>query len=222
MYVRGPGIPANQTRAHPTTHLDIIATIVELAGAADSLPKDPKYALDGKSFAQALTASPVAVEDWRTFSFSEFLNGNNTWRAVRVIVDKNIDAQSGLGSTAASASRGSPADRAGVDVRPRGPQALYTFHFWCSNQSEVFQTGSGDPWQMNNVAPGRYGKGGSTFGRAVEAKWLPLTVSLGRCKGTSECSQPALPTPGSYNKSWPLQCHDAGAVLQVAEALLDP
>ena len=109
----------------------------------------------------------------------------------------------------ASASRGSPADRAGVDVRPRGPQALYTFHFWCSNQSEVFQTGGGDPWQMNNVAPGRYGKGGSTFGRVVEAKWLPLTVSLGRCKGTSECSQPALPTPGSYNKSWPLQCHDA-------------
>ncbi len=34
MYVRGPGVPKGATRPHPTTHLDVTATIVELAGAA--------------------------------------------------------------------------------------------------------------------------------------------------------------------------------------------
>ena len=33
MYVTGPDIPKNVTMLHPTTHLDITATIVELAAA---------------------------------------------------------------------------------------------------------------------------------------------------------------------------------------------
>jgi hypothetical protein len=33
LYIRGPGLPAGTTLPHPTNHLDITATLVELAGA---------------------------------------------------------------------------------------------------------------------------------------------------------------------------------------------
>ena len=46
MYVTGPGIPQNVTMLHPTTHLDITATIVELAGAQAHAPS----ILDGTVF----------------------------------------------------------------------------------------------------------------------------------------------------------------------------
>jgi hypothetical protein len=75
---------------------------------------------------------------------------------------------------------------------------------------------------MNNVAPGRKGRGGTDFGRAIQAKWLPWTVSLGTCKGEKECNELVLPAAGSYNKSWPLQCHESGPKLLVDEVLLDP
>jgi|GEM_PF-1280299 arylsulfatase A-like enzyme len=35
--MRGPGIPENQTRAQLVYHLDIVATIEELAGVAPGL-----------------------------------------------------------------------------------------------------------------------------------------------------------------------------------------
>lgn len=78
MYIRGPGLPANVTRYHPTNHLDITATIVDLAGAH---PHGPP--LDGLSFAGALTATPVAPTAWRNFSASEYFGGNNTWVKIR-------------------------------------------------------------------------------------------------------------------------------------------
>ena len=78
LYIRGPGIPANTTLLHPTNHLDITATVVELAGAT---PVGPP--LDGKSFAGALTAAPVPPEQWRTFSFTEHFGNANTWWHLR-------------------------------------------------------------------------------------------------------------------------------------------
>ena len=78
LYIKGPGVPAGTTLLHPTNHLDITATVVELAGATPSGP-----ALDGKSFAAALTSTPVAPEDWRTFSFTEHFSNANTWWSIR-------------------------------------------------------------------------------------------------------------------------------------------
>ena len=68
MYVRGPGVPAGERRPHPTNLIDITATIAELAGGA---AKFAPHALDGQSFAAALTSSPPALSAWRDFSYSE-------------------------------------------------------------------------------------------------------------------------------------------------------
>lgn len=81
MYVRGPGVAANETRAHPSNHLDITATIVDLAGASEYTPGE----LDGKTFSEVLGSNPPSVADWRSYSFSEFYVGNNTWNAIRYI-----------------------------------------------------------------------------------------------------------------------------------------
>ena len=81
MYVRGPGVSKGEERHHPTTHIDITATIVALAGAESYTPGN----LDGLDFTAALGANPPAIKDWRQFSFSEFRNGNDTWNALRII-----------------------------------------------------------------------------------------------------------------------------------------
>lgn len=81
MYVRGPGVPSDETRAHPSNHLDITATIVDLAGAGAHVA----HPLDGKSFMPVLRANPPSVAEWRPYSFSEFFVANNTWTALRFI-----------------------------------------------------------------------------------------------------------------------------------------
>jgi N-acetylglucosamine-6-sulfatase len=78
MYVMGPGVPAGAILEYPTTHIDITATIVELAGATAAGPP-----LDGLSFAAAFSASPPAPRAWRDFQFAEFHCNDLTWRQVR-------------------------------------------------------------------------------------------------------------------------------------------
>jgi hypothetical protein len=77
-YISGPGVPAGAVLEYPTTHIDITATVVELAGATVVGP-----ALDGLSFAAAFSANPPAPADWRDFQFSEHHCGPLTWRKVR-------------------------------------------------------------------------------------------------------------------------------------------
>jgi arylsulfatase A-like enzyme len=74
-------VPKGEVRLHQTTHLDITATVVELAGATSTAPTD----LDGLSFASALPSDGVRPSAWRGFSFTEFFSGNNTWWNVRVV-----------------------------------------------------------------------------------------------------------------------------------------
>jgi len=214
MYVRGPGVPAGEKRAHPTTHLDIVATIVQLAGAEQYLSKGASYTLDGKDFSAALTSAPPAVQDWRAFSFSEFYSGENTYWAVRVIGNSSEQAPS-------NNVGGDEGPTSGLESAGLGAgEALYTFHFWCTNQSEVFSKAN-DPYQMVNLAPGRLGRGGTAFGQEVVHHWLPLTVNLGKCSGRA-CSDPSRALPTEYNASAPLPCHDAGPKLEVDELYLDP
>lgn len=77
-YVKGPGVPANSTQPHPTTHVDIAATVVELTGAVPV--GEP---LDGLSFARVLSATPPPAFAWRNHSYSEFFGNINTWGALR-------------------------------------------------------------------------------------------------------------------------------------------
>ena len=79
MYVRGPGVPKGEVRAHPTNHVDLTKTLAELAGGVDAHAKHP---LDGKSFADVLHGASD-VDAWRNFSFSEFFEGRNTWHKLR-------------------------------------------------------------------------------------------------------------------------------------------
>ena len=92
LYISGPGVPANSTAAHPTTHVDLTATLVELAGAT---PVGPP--LDGLSFAAALTATPVAPAAWRNFSYAENADDDTTWVQLRRPL-----APAGAGDTAAA------------------------------------------------------------------------------------------------------------------------
>lgn len=75
----GPGVGRNQVRKHPTNHIDITATIVELASAVDHVA----IPLDGLSFVSALDANAPSFTEWRTYSFTEFYVKNNTWWSMR-------------------------------------------------------------------------------------------------------------------------------------------
>ncbi len=57
LIIRGPGIPENETRTQLVNNLDVVATIVEVAGAT------PGTTLDGRSLAEVLTE---AATPWRT------------------------------------------------------------------------------------------------------------------------------------------------------------
>jgi N-acetylglucosamine-6-sulfatase len=79
-FVRGPGVPKNDTRIHPTNHIDAAATILDIANAT---PYIKDVSIDGLSFLPALTANPVPVSSWRNYSYSEFFDLKNTWVMLR-------------------------------------------------------------------------------------------------------------------------------------------
>jgi len=78
MYMQGPGVPKGAELLYPTNHIDITATIVELAGANPTGPP-----LDGLSFAPVFGSSPPEPSAWRDFQFSEHHCGDLTWRKIR-------------------------------------------------------------------------------------------------------------------------------------------
>jgi N-acetylglucosamine-6-sulfatase len=77
MYIAGPGVPAGAALAYPTTHIDLTATLVELAGAV------PSQELEGLSFAAAFSPSPPTPQAWRPWQFAEHHCGKLTWRSLR-------------------------------------------------------------------------------------------------------------------------------------------
>lgn len=103
LYIRGPGIVANSSVEHPTTHLDLTATIVALAQATVVGPP-----LDGLSFLDVLTPSPVPPTAWRNFSFAENYDESMTWFQLRQPLPGDADS------------------------------SQTAFHWWCGNSSEVF------------------------------------------------------------------------------------
>jgi N-acetylglucosamine-6-sulfatase len=59
MVIRGPGIPAGQTRSELTGNVDLAPTFAALAGVS------PSSAHDGRSLLPLLLCSQTAVKDWR-------------------------------------------------------------------------------------------------------------------------------------------------------------
>merc|ERR1712232_248949 len=91
-------------------------------------------------------------------------------------------------------------------------EAEWSFHWWCSNQSEVFHKPT-DPYQMINVG----GDTPTAFGRQIEDRYLSATEALGKCTGQS-CNE--MPAPMAAKKS--LRCGVIGELSEAEEAFLDP
>jgi len=175
MYITGPGVVRGEVRPHPTTHLDITATIAELAGAAKFAP----HALEGKSFHTTLTQHPPSIKDWRQFSYSEYYSNQNTWRNIRFINETTGEAE-------------------------------WTFHWWCTNQSEVFHSPS-DQYQMRNIG----GDSPTEFGRKIIDLALPATEIIGTCVGEA-CNE--MPAEGKAKMS--LKCNEPGVGLSWGSLLV--
>lgn len=67
MLVKGPGIAAGSSFAGPASMADIAPTILQLAGG----PPAEREAMDGKSFAPALTGAPL---QWKDAVLVEYLS----------------------------------------------------------------------------------------------------------------------------------------------------
>ena len=91
-------------------------------------------------------------------------------------------------------------------------QPAWAFHWWCSNQSEVYREAD-DPFQMANVG----GDDPTPFGRSIVRRYLPATEVLGACVGGACNRMPPAGTPSAN----PLPCHDPGELLHVDEAWMD-
>ena len=68
MYIRGPNVKKNETKSHPTNHVDISATIVDIANAHDKVSNE----LDGLSFKNVLSEEKDDFRSWRNHSYTEF------------------------------------------------------------------------------------------------------------------------------------------------------
>lgn len=191
LYVRGPRVPPNETRAHPTTHVDLAATIVDLT------PTGPP--LDGLSFAAALTRAPIAPADWRNYSYSEYYDANDTWVMMRF--------PHGVGEFAAGAAQGG----AGASTEPHARGAAgaadasaLKLAYWCTDEVEVFNM-TADVWELSNLHA-------TPRGAAVARATLPYLATLANCAGAA-CRRP-LPAPPSapiracYNITGPFDAYD--------------
>jgi N-acetylglucosamine-6-sulfatase len=92
LLMRGPGIPENQTRSQLVNNLDVVATIVDLAGSS------PKGALDGRSLKPVLTD---ANAPWRSAIAFEspsahFMEPKKRFTGVRTATRKYIKFESGV------------------------------------------------------------------------------------------------------------------------------
>lgn len=154
-YIAGPGIASGFVRHHPTNHMDVTATILDLAGAQPLGPQP----LDGQSFAAALSKDPVSVADWRQWQYSEYFGNNNTWQALRFVNASVVDR---------------------LDPRQRGSTTTMALHRWCTGETELYDLES-DPWQLSNIAEPNPSPEAAAFLR----QHLPTLAALGSCKGDS-------------------------------------
>ena len=156
-YMRGPGVAQNVTLLHPTTLIDITATVVELTGAS---PVGPP--LDGKSFASELKGGTDPAL-WRDFSFSEHFEDQLTWWQIRRPLDPTPTTYAWWCTGALSAVSGD------------GKSAQIAFE----GSAEAYDIGP-DPWQLlNRLSPA------AVDGFALSNASLPLGIFLSQCSGAA-------------------------------------
>ena len=160
-YMRGPGVAQNATLLHPTTLIDITATVVELTGAT---PVGP--ALDGQSFASELKGG-TDPRAWRDFSFTEHFENELTWWQIR----RPLDA---VPTTFAWWCTGA------LNVSGGGKSALIAVE----GAAEAYHVDT-DPWQLSNLlSPPTAG------GYAISNASVALGIALSQCGGAA-CSRPS-------------------------------
>lgn len=165
--LRGPGVPHNFTADLVTTHTDIAATFLSIAGASDLSP----YSFDGLPIpltaaeieeAKRTRAEHVNVEYWGAHFGEGHYAGpshhNNTYKAVRVL----------------------------------GPEYNLYYAVWCTNEHELYDL-SVDPGQLRNL----YHDANATLAildgthslSGLEARLDALLLVLKSCKG-KQCTEP--------------------------------
>ena len=199
-YIRGPNVFRNVTLPHPTTHLDITATVVDIARAQAFVPTQ----LDGKSFLGEILGEMT----YEPTNKADAMVGTHTTSALRALArvegapprtheGEGVEAgglkKEGVGAVDFAARADawrqfSFSEFFGGDitwrlVRVHNSSHSFTYADWCTNDTEVFDL-TIDPHQTRNLAGG----GGAFAARVVDA-YAPLAVSLGRCNGAA-CSSP--------------------------------
>lgn len=90
--VRGPGVPAGETRQDPSSHTDIAPTIMKLAGNKIDDKKFDGSAMDFKEVPKSGATEHVAVEFWG-IAAEESVKGakshpDNTYKGLRIEAEK--------------------------------------------------------------------------------------------------------------------------------------
>jgi N-acetylglucosamine-6-sulfatase len=160
-YMRGPGVARNETLLHPTTLIDITATVVELTGAT---PVGPP--LDGKSLVAELGGGTDPAL-WRSFSFTEHFMNELTWWQIRRPLDPTPTTFAWWCTGALSGISG---DGKAAQIAFEGSAEAYDI--------------SVDEWQLRNrLSPA------AADGFALSNASLPLGIFLSQCGGAA-CSAP--------------------------------
>ena len=92
-------------------------------------------------------------------------------------------------------------------------EAEWALHWWCTNQSEVFDMRT-DKWQITNQG----GESPTAFGKQILSTYLGATRLLGECKAEDCHTMPPEHSPIPANL---LPCHNPGQPMDVAEAWMD-
>jgi len=171
LIVRGPAIPAGQTRQEATLNIDFTPTFLELAGAA--IPD----AVDGRSIA-ALVRN-VTPPAWRQFIFIE--------HAADTDDDARDNRPQGIRSTLEPSDQLDP----GAKQEKYGPPfegvrtPRYTFAQYTTNETVVYDHVA-DPDQLNNL--------GSGADLQLVTRLTALVASMHNCSG-SACRSAEEATP---------------------------
>jgi arylsulfatase A-like enzyme len=163
LIVRGPGVPAGETREQMTANIDFAPTFEELAGV-----NIPSY-VDGRSFAPLLTGEGTYKK--RTVFLLEHAAQDP------VLVEPDSDAAlEPLDDTLVSANAGADIFGKYIGIR----HAKYTYILFPETGEQELYDNVADPAQINNIASTTI----ATRSKLMK-KLRDWTIDLSTCKGST-------------------------------------
>ena len=120
LFIRVPGGPQGVTLPHLVANIDIPATIVEWA----RIPTPP--AMEGRSLAPLLSATPLSILAWRSDLLVEYWDNTNPLTTLMPTYQ-------------------------GLRIENGVESALYVQH---DTQDEEYYDGNKDPWQLDSAVAG--------------------------------------------------------------------